>query len=362
MARQPAVHQFVAGATPGDAIFDQALMLRDWLQDLGYASQIYAQMLHPSVVGQTPHYTRYRPDRRAVDLLIFHYSIGSELSSYIRGVKNRVWMIYHNVTPPELLGNIDPQMRSLVRQGQEELASFRDVVELALADSEFNRLDLVRAGYPKPRILPIILNEALYDDPSEATLETQLAAGGPNVLFLGRVAPNKRHEDIIKAFYYYHLIEPSAQLYLVGLIWEPAERYHRWLQALIEQLDLVDCVHLTGHVTFQEMLTYYRGADLFLCMSEHEGFGKPLLESMYFDVPILAYGATAVPYTLGGAGVLIHRKEYPVIAELMHLLISDRPFREQILAGQQRRYGDFRPGRVKAQFEALLREFLGATR
>ena len=362
MVRQLAVHQFVAGATPGDAIFDQAVMLRGWLQDWGYQSQIYAQMLHPSVVGQIPHYTRYRPGRRSDDLLIFHYSIGSELSDYFRGVKNRVWMIYHNVTPPELLGNIDPQMRNLVRQGQEELGGFHDVVELALADSEFNRLDLEQVGYPAPRVLPIILDEALYTGPSEPTLEANLATGGPNVLFLGRVAPNKRHEDVIKAFYYYRLIEPSAQLYLVGMFWKPAERYYRWLQALVTHLALDDCVHFSGHVTFQEMLTYYRGAELFLCMSEHEGFGKPLLESMYFDLPILANSATAIPYTLGGAGVLVHRKEYPVIAELMHLLISDRPFREQILVGQRRRYDDFRPGRVKAQLQALLREFQGSPR
>lgn len=357
MARQPAIHQFVAGATPGDAIFDQAVMLRGWLQGWGHQSQIYAQTVHPSVVGQIPHYSSYRPGRRADDLLIFHYSIGSDLSEFIRGVKNRVVMIYHNVTPPELLGNIDPQMRALVRQGQEELGSFRDVVQLALADSEFNRLDLRAVNYPNPGLFPIILDETLYTDPSDPTLESKLAAGGPNVLFLGRVAPNKRQDDVIKAFYYYHLIEPASQLYLVGMIWQPAERYYHWLRALVAHLGLDDCVHFTDHITFQQMITYYRGAELFLCMSEHEGFGKPLLESMYFDLPILAYSATAVPYTLGGAGVLVHEKEYPVIAELVHLLISDRPFREQILAGQRHRYDDFRPEQVKAQFKALLDGF-----
>jgi glycosyltransferase involved in cell wall biosynthesis len=358
MGRQPAVHQFLAGATPGDAIFDQAVMLRDWLRDWGYQSQIYAHSLHPSVTSQIPHFTNYRPGRRAQDLLIFHYSIGSELSEFIRGVGNRVLMVYHNITPPQLLGNIDPQMRALTRKGLDELASFRGVVKLALADSEFNRQALVAAGYPEPRTFPIILDESRYASPPDTALESRLAAGGPNVLFVGRIAPNKRQEDVIKAFCYYHLIEPTAQLHLVGMIWRPAEHYYQWLRALVAHLGLDDCVHFTDHVSFQTMTTYYRGAELFLCMSEHEGFGKPLIESMYFDVPIIAYSAAAIPYTLGGVGILIHRKEHPVIAELMHLLVSDPSFREQILAAQRRRYQDFLPSRVKALFKATVESLL----
>lgn len=358
MARRPAIHQFVAGATPGDAIFDQAVMLQGWLKDWGHRSHVYAQTIHPSMVGQIPHYTNYRPGRRAQDLLIFHYSIGSELSEFIRGVGNRVLMVYHNITPPQLLGSIDPQMRKLTRKGLDELGSFGGIVKLALADSEFNRQALVAAGYREPQTFPIILDESRYASPPDKALESRLAAGGPNVLFVGRIAPNKCQEDVIKAFYYYHLVEPTSQLHLVGMLWRPAENYHRWLRALVAHLGLDDCVHFTDHVSLQIMTTYYRGADLFLCMSEHEGFGKPLIESMYFDVPIIAYSAAAVPYTLGGAGILIRRKEHPVIAELMHLLVSDLTFREQILAAQRRRYQDFLPSRVKAQFKAIVESLL----
>lgn len=358
MGRPAAVHQFVVGATPGDAIYDQAVMLRAWLRDLGHQSEIFAHTLHPTVVGKIPHFTRYRQGRRRSDLLIFHYSIGSEISDYVRGAKNRVLMIYHNVTPPELLREVDPQMRTLVKQGRDELGSFRHVVPLALADSEFNRMDLEAAGYQRTGVLPIVLDEAGYTIPSDPTLQSTLASHGPNILFLGRIAPNKRQEDVIKAFYYYHLIEPTAQLHLVGTIWRPAETYFHWLRTLVKQLDLDDCVHFSDHVSLQQMVTYYRRADLFLCMSEHEGFGKPLIESMFFDVPILAHSAAAIPYTLGDAGILVHKKIYPVVAELMHLLISDRSLRERIVAGQRRRYEDFRPERVKAQFKDVVVELM----
>lgn len=358
MGRPAAVHQFVVGATPGDAIYDQAVMLRAWLGDLGYQSEIYAHTLHPTVVGKIPHFTTYRPGRRQSDLLIFHYSIGSELSEYVRRSRSRVLMIYHNVTPPELLREADPQMRMLVKQGRDELGSFRGVVPLALADSEFNRMDLEAAGYQHTGVFPIVLDEAGYAIPSDPALQSALASHGPNILFLGRIAPNKRQEDVIKAFYYYHLIETTAQLRLVGNIWQPAETYYHWLRTLVKHLGLDDCVHFSDHVTLQQMVTYYRKADLFLCMSEHEGFGKPLIESMFFDVPILAYSAAAIPYTLGDAGVLVHKKVHPVVAELVHLLISDRSLREHIVAGQRRRYEFFRPERVKAQFRAIVMELM----
>ena len=340
MSKRRGVHQLVVGASPGDAIYDQALLIQATLRDWGYASTMYACNLHPTLVGQVPHFTKYHPRRD--DIVLFHYSIGSELSTFVRHLRCTVAMIYHNVTPPEYLDDVSHTLAQLVRQGQAELPDFKDVVQLALADSEFNRQDLIAAGYANTALLPIVLDEELYEVASNEALLRQYGGDAVNVLFVGRIAPNKRQDDLIKIFYYYHQIEPRSRLFLVGQAWDPAKRYLAELKGLAGHLGLRDAVIFTGHVSFADMVTYYRLADVFVGMSEHEGFGKPLIESMYFDLPVIAYAATAVPYTLGDAGVLVHKKDYPVIAELINLIVTDADFRVQLLAGQRARFQDFR--------------------
>ena len=350
MIKRHGIHQLVVGASPGDAIFDQALIIQAALLAWGYDSAIYACNLHPSLVDEIPHFTKYRP--RHDDIVFFHYSIGSEMSVFVHDLRCTVVMIYHNVTPPEYLDNVSRTMAQLVRQGQSELPEFRDVVQLALADSEFNHLDLLAAGYPKTGILPIVLDEARYEVALNERLVQQYRDDAVNLLFVGRIAPNKRQDDLIKVFHYYHQIEPHSRLFLVGQAWDPAKRYLAELKGLVSHLGLGDSVIFTGHVPFADMVTYYRVADVFVCMSEHEGFGKPLIESMHFDVPVVAHAATAIPYTLGDAGVLVYEKDYPVIAELLHLIVTDDVFREHLLAGQRARFQDFRQ-------ETMLRRLRG---
>ena len=172
---------------------------------------------------------------------------------------------------------------------------------------------------------------------------------------MGRITPNKRQEDLVKLLFYYRRLQPEARLVLVG---QPEEKYLIWLKRLVDRLGLTEAVTFTGRVSQQEMVTYYRAADVFISMSEHEGFGKPLIESMYFDLPVLAYASTAVPSTLGGAGVLFKRKDYEALAELLDLIIYDEDLRTNLIAGQKERVGAFLEPQVRAQWLAYL-ESLG---
>ncbi len=169
--------------------------------------------------------------------------------------------------------------------------------------------------------------------------------GGPLLLFVGRQVPNKKAEDLLKLLFFLRRIEPDARLTLVGAPW--LDSYTRWLHDLARDLGLGGAVHFVGHVSQQEMVSYYRLADLYVSMSEHEGFGKPLIESMLLGLPVMAYAAAAVPYTLGGAGVLFHDKQYEALAELAHLLVTDRALRQKVIAGQTQRVQAFREPQVK---------------
>jgi glycosyltransferase involved in cell wall biosynthesis len=266
-------------------------------------------------------------------------------------------LVYHNVTPPRYFSGVNPAVALRTQDGQAELSRFRERTVLALGDSEFNRHDLINAGYTCTAVLPVIVPENLQRVTPDGVVLDQLK-GGVNLLCVGRVVPNKRHEDVIKVLFYYRHIEPKARLFLVGhtRYYQP---YVYWLRGLVTWLGLAEAVTFTGHVSDAALAAYYRGSDVFVYMSEHEGFGVPLVECMRFDVPIIAYDSTAVPETLGGAGVLVRSKRFPVVAELVHLLQTDTALRAQVTARQRERARDFAPDLVVEQFRGHLDAVLG---
>ena len=185
----------------------------------------------------------------------------------------------------------------------------------------------------------------ISEDSNARLILEQFEDDAVNLLFVGRVTPNKKHEDVIKAFYAYkRFVNPHSRLLLVGK-YNPKEAYFRFLQELIGELRLED-VYFSGHVTQSQVNAYYTMADVFLSMSEHEGFFVPALESAYFRLPVLAYNCTAVPYTLGGAGVLINHKRYAEIAELIQRTVDDEPFRQHLVAKQAARLEHFQKDRI----------------
>jgi glycosyltransferase involved in cell wall biosynthesis len=157
--------------------------------------------------------------------------------------------------------------------------------------------------------------------------------------------------------HYRQQFAPTARLVLVGGS-DEASRYEEQLRELVRDLGLGPSVTLTGLVDDAQLVAYYRVADAFLSMSEHEGFGVPLLEAMYFDVPVVAYAAAAVPYTLGQAGILVEDDNCAAIAERLHQVIIDPAYRNEILEGQRRRLRDFTPQKVKAMLKLYLDELL----
>ena len=162
---------------------------------------------------------------------------------------------------------------------------------------------------------------------------------------------------IIKVFYFYQkTLNPRSRLFLVGSH-SGQEKYLSYLRALVRELDLRDVV-FTGHVNQKKLLAYYRIADAFLCMSEHEGFLIPVLESMHFGIPVIAYDAGAVRGTLGGASILVTEKKFEEIAELVGLVIEDADLREKIVECQTRRLADFQRPVVEKRLREYLAPFL----
>jgi L-malate glycosyltransferase len=328
----PAIHQVLATLGYGDAIGNEVLGIQRVLRAAGYESEIFVQTAEPRVEHLTVHYSDLRDASDPGNILIHHFSIGSRASRLAYALPDRMVLIYHNITPPEYFVDINKELVRLCFRGRRELALYKTRCDLALGDSEYNRQELDALGFSPTGVLPVVpgFDHLATSDPRTAG---GFADDWVNVLFVGRVIPNKRFEDVIRAFHAYKtFFNPRARLLLVGSH-AGFERYVAMLHGLIARLEVRD-VHLVGHVSNEELAAYYDIADVFVSASEHEGFCVPLIESFHMGVPVLAYAATAVPSTMDGAGVLYTSKDPLHVAALINAVVDDREVAERIIDGQ----------------------------
>ena len=192
--------------------------------------------------------------------------------------------------------------------------------------------------------------------PVDSKLMSRLHDGITNILFVGRIAPNKCQDHLIEAFHHYLTMDSDARLIIVGF-GQPADPYYQHLKKNISKFGLMRKVFLAGQVTESELQAYYRTAHLFWSMSEHEGFCIPLIESMWFDIPVLSFKSSAVPETLGDAGILFNSKDDLVqVAALAKLMVRDSKIRDSVLNAQKRRRNAFLPEAVWPQLDRLIQK------
>lgn len=327
------IHQFLPGFSCGDAISTSALEMRNLFRSWGYSSEIYTcpQYIHPLIRKEGYDYRNYGSRSSTDNIVIYHFSVGSELTPFFMQLPDKRVLLYHNITPAEFVRETNPEVAAILQRGRGELSQLKDTPLIALADSEYNRQELEQQGYSNTHVLPLLIDFNKYPTRPRKTVMKIYRDGFVNLFFTGRVAPNKRHEDLIKVFYFYNrYINSHSRLILVGS-WATMERYYEQLNYLVEYLKLNNVV-FTGLVDADELVAYYRVSDIFITMSEHEGFCLPLLEAMYYQLPILAYNSTAIPYTLGKAGILIEEKRYEEIAEIIDIIITDSQLKETMKA------------------------------
>ncbi len=331
------IHQMLSALSYGDAIGNEALRIQSILRGRGFESEIFAEAVHPEMAGLARKLWDYRRVSHPDNVLILHFSIGAGVSTYAYHLPDRLLLIYHNITPANWFTEFHPHLVGLCYHGRRELAAFTDRISLALGDSEFNRAELEGMGFRPTGVLPLLLNHSQFEMPPNPVVLHLFEDDKTNFLFVGRVLPNKRFEDLIKVFcIYQRYIDPDSRLLLVGES-HGFERYFDALMRLVDDLALEDVV-FTGHVDTDNLVAYYMVADVFLSMSEHEGFCAPLLEAFRFGLPVMSFDAGAVAETLGGAGVLVREKRFEEIAEMAHLLVHNENLRRRV---------------VQRQFEAL---------
>ncbi|HEX6974059.1 MAG TPA: glycosyltransferase family 4 protein [Vicinamibacterales bacterium] len=351
------INQWVPAAHAGDAIGDSARRVRDLLRASGHQSDLYALTIDDDLRGDVKPFDEV--GARAGDVTIFHFALPSPMTEAFASLPGRRVLQYHNITPASFFAPYDAGLFRLAALGRQELKTLVGRVDLALGDSDFNRQELAEMGFAPTGVMPIAVNtERITNAPRRPALEKILGDGLINILFVGRIVPNKRIEDHIRlAELYKRNVDSYYRFIFVGRT-DGIPRYYAQVRALINEFQMLpDRFWFTGPVPDEDLAAFYRWADVYVSLSEHEGFCVPLVEAMAADVPVLAYAAGAVPETLGGAGVLFSPKDLEFAAEMLGTLVYDRAVRDRVLEGQRRRLADFAPDRIQARLLEVVSTF-----
>jgi glycosyltransferase involved in cell wall biosynthesis len=328
-----AVHQVLASLGYGDAIGHEVLGIQRVLRAAGYESEIFVESADRRVKDLTVDYLELKDASHPDNILIHHFSIASRSSRIAYALPDRMILVYHNITPPEYFVDVHPQLVQQCFVGRRELALYANRCDLALGDSEYNRQELEAAGFPRTGVLPVVPDFVHLSGPANSMGARAYDDDWVNLLFVGRMIPNKRIDDLIRWFHAHKKwFNPRSRLLLVGSH-GGFERYVAMLQEFIARLGTAD-VHFLGHVSNEELVAYYEIADAFICASEHEGFCVPLIEAFHMGVPVIAYAATAVPSTMDGGGVLVEDKDPVAVAAVIHAVTTNQELQDQILDSQ----------------------------
>jgi glycosyltransferase involved in cell wall biosynthesis len=343
-----AVHQLLSDFAFGDAMGVITVQTQAMLREMGFESEIYVDVIDPRLRDQCHPARELDRDVRDGDAVIYQMGVGSPVAHQLARMHGPRIVMYHNITPPVYFRDTNPRVAARLVRGREQLAMLVPRVELSAGVSRFNVEEMRLLGARRTAVVPPVADvEHLHPRPSRPQHP-------PLLLFVSRVAPNKRHDDLIRMLAALRATaQPDARLAVVGRFTD-TEDYVESLRALAADLGVADAVEWKGRLGNDAVGDLYARASAFVSASEHEGFSVPLLEAMAFDVPVVAYAGGAVPDTLGGAGVLLRHKDPLVWAATVDRVIRDDALRDTLIAAGRRRLQDFTPQQVRSRLAEAL--------
>jgi glycosyltransferase involved in cell wall biosynthesis len=348
-----AIHQFHSGSAFGDAVTNGMLYTKRILQELGFESKIYVEHVAPALENEIEHFSKYVSDEN--NILFLHHSMGHDLDEWIEKLNDKIVLVYHNITP-ETFFEKDSVFYNYSLKGRRQLELLREKSIASIGDSQLNVDELLSRGFDKDnsKVIPLLLDvdkikshdwsHDLYDRNSDTF----------NIVFIGRVAENKCQHEVIEIYNKFReKTNLKTKCFIVGGL--SNDSYESNLYELIDKYGLADEVIITNKVSSEDLYSYYRLADIFLCMSEHEGFGVPLVESMVFDVPVIAYNSSNIKNTLNGGGILINEKDFDLVADIIYKLSINRVYRREIIYKQREAVKIYENNHIKLELMNFLK-------
>ncbi len=360
--RSSRMFQIMEALQDRDAVSRIARTNASTLAELGAERPVMALFAEKTVRAETGRLrgARFLPG----DSAIVHYWGFSRLERLIEEFPGRTAIHYHNITPPHFFAARTAHYEMTAR-GYAQLDRIADRFDLVLGDSNYNLeayADHLSVSKPMLCVYPVVDADAVQAAPWNRELAARIkeASGGPLWLFVGRFAPNKRQDQIMRAFDRYATEAGTGRLTLVGDMTSVPSFVHR-LTRLREQLSNGHRIEFVPSVSDEVLRAYYRAADLFVCASEHEGFCMPLAEAMAFGVPTLGLDRGAVGETLGASGLLLKEWDPRHVAEVAAEVVGDRARRDEILSAQRKRLESFSAAAVRERLAAAVKYLRAGT-
>ncbi len=329
------IEQFLPAFHYGDAIGNSTLALHEYLLSKGITSRIISLTIDENMEEFAVPFKDYIEDENSIKIL--HFAIPSELTDYFLKAKGKKVMIYHNITPSEFFIDYSDDLVKFTLEGRKHLERLNDCFDLSIAVSNYNADELRELNYKNVIKIPLMIDLDDYKQPFNKPFYDLVKDDRKNIIFVGRISPNKKIEDLIKVlFYYKKYISPSVRLIIAGKT-NSLPKYFQAVRDLASRFLLTsEDILFTGHIPFDELLSVYKLGDVFLSMSEHEGFCLPLIESSFFEVPVVAYNAGAVSETLNGSGLIFNNKKTELVAGLLENVIENNDIRMEMKRKQKK--------------------------
>lgn len=354
------VHQVLPSLHVADASGAHTLRARDALRHAGFVSDIFVDQVDPPLRHQVRMFDEL--DEFVVagsTALLYQLAVGSVLVDSLLTREEPLLVNYHNLTPASFFAKWAPDWLDAVALGRSQLHRLAKRTSHAIAVSKFNERDLRTAGFVSTSVVPPFVDVTALGV-SGAHAASRAAghpdSGGPagaTWLFVGKLLPHKAAHDLVRALAAYrHAYDPSARLVLVG--GHPIASYANAVRDYANSLGLEEAVEMTGTTSTEALSAEYAAADVFVCLSDHEGFCFPLLEAMNNGLPVVAFAAGAVPDTLGASGVLLHDKSGPMVASAVHRVLTDAGLRDRIMRAGRLRLHEFDVARTEERFATTV--------
>jgi len=348
------IHQFVPVLHGGDAVGRHTLCLRDAIAGRGIESRIYVDTIEGETRAQTSPVLDYPAQAAAGDILLYQFATASPMASWLATRRETLVVNYHNITPPELLAPWDNHLALGQLRAQSELEILVQRAALGVADSHYNRDQLVEAGFRETAVIPPLANLG-----PEVLAAARLSAvpvphdGGARWLSVGRIAPNKAIEDTVAALLVTRRQhDPAATLLVIG---KPATAsYADALHRYVAFLGLSDAVIFGGHASDATVAAAYARSDVLIVTSVHEGYCVPVVEAMTVGLPVVAFRQGALPEVLGTAGVLVDSKDPYTLAGTIDTVVRDAALRARLADLAQRRLAELDLATAADRFVSLL--------
>ena len=347
------IHQFSPATAVGDGVTSGLFVTQKLLRNIGYESNIYSAYIPPALSKKVQPVDGLASEK--TDLLLVHHSMGHDHDDLITSFQCPMAMVYHNITPASFFAP-DTAEHRYAKKGRQQLNQWSDLFIGAIGDSLYNSEELKDAGYANIITLPMLIEmEKFHTKTVSAPRDWGLNSSRPRLLSVGRIVENKRQHLLLEAMWYlknHHDDITLPQLVIVGGVTSPEYEYS--LKAHILKLGLEDDVLMPGKCSDEELSWLYQNSDCYWCASEHEGFCMPLIESGFFELPVISFASSNIPSTLGESGLIIEQSDPAILAATTAQLLTNNTLKQALINAGTRNLNNFQSSTLIPKLSAYL--------